>query len=277
MNKLLVRILTGAVFGITLLGAILYGHTSFAALFTLVTMLSVNEFCNLIHGYKNTSFSTLLAVIGGGYLFFILYAITHMGATDYAMLFAPYALLIAYTFVRQLYRTEGSSLDNYAYFVMSQVYAALPFALLNILSTVGATGGTYNYALPLAIFVFIWCNDTGAFFVGCSIGRHKMWERVSPKKTWEGTIGGVVVAMIAGYVMSIFFTQMNVWQWMGMAVIVAIAGTYGDLIESCMKREMGIKDSGNILPGHGGMLDRFDSTLLAAPCALIYLSLIGMF
>ncbi len=276
MNKLLVRILTGAAFGIVLLGAILYGHTSFAALFTLVTMLSVNELSNLIHEYKKTTFSTFLAVIGGGYLFFVLYAVAHLGATCSVALFMPYIMLLAYIFVIQLYKTEGSSLDNYAYFALTQVYAALPFAMLNILSTVGATSSTYNYALPLAIFVFIWCNDSGAFFVGCSIGRHKMWERVSPKKTWEGTIGGVVVAMIAGYVMSIFFTQLNVWQWIGMAAVVAVAGTYGDLIESCMKREMGIKDSGNILPGHGGMLDRFDSTLLATPCALIYLSLIGV-
>ena len=276
MNTMLVRILTGAAFGIILLGAILYGHTSFAALFTLVSMLAVNEMSNLIHEYKKTTFSTLIAVIGGGYLFFTLYAITHLGITNYTALFAPYLLLMVYTFVRELYKKEGSSLDNYAYFVLTQLYAALPFALLNVLSTVGAEGSTYSHMLPLAIFVFIWCNDSGAYFVGCSIGRHKMWERVSPKKTWEGTIGGVVVAMIAGYVMSIFFTQMNVWQWMGLAAVVAVSGTYGDLIESCMKREMGIKDSGNILPGHGGMLDRFDSTILAVPCALIYLSLIGI-
>lgn len=276
MNKILVRVLTGAVFGIVLLGAILYGHTSFAALFTIVTMLAVNEFSNLIHEYKKTSFSTLLAVIGGGYLFFALYAVSHLGMTNYTALFLPYILLMVYVFVRRLYSTEGSSLDNYAYFVLTQVYAALPFALLNILSTVGANGSTYSFMLPLAIFVFIWCNDSGAFFVGCSIGKHKMWERVSPKKTWEGTIGGVVVAMIAGYVMSIFYTQLNMWQWMGLAAVVATTATYGDLIESCMKREMGIKDSGNILPGHGGMLDRFDSTLLAVPSALIYLSLIGV-
>ena len=274
MNTMLVRILTGAAFGIILLGAILYGHTSFAALFTLVSMLAVNEMSNLIHEYKKTTFSTLIAVIGGGYLFFTLYAITHLGITNYTALFAPYLLLMVYAFVRELYKKEGSSLDNYAYFVLTQLYAALPFALLNVLSTVGAEGGTYSHMLPLAIFVFIWCNDSGAYFVGCSIGRHKMWERVSPKKTWEGTIGGVVVAMIAGYVMSVFFTQMNVWQWMGLAAVVAVSGTYGDLIESCMKREMGIKDSGNILPGHGGMLDRFDSTILAVPCALIYLSII---
>ena len=276
MNTMLVRILTGAAFGIILLGAILYGHTSFAALFTLVSMLAVNEMSNLIHEYKKTTFSTLIAVIGGGYLFFTMYAITHLGITNYTALFAPYLLLMVYTFIRELYKKEGSSLDNYAYFVLTQLYAALPFALLNILSTVGAEGSTYSHMLPLAIFVFIWCNDSGAYFVGCSIGRHKMWERVSPKKTWEGTIGGVVVAMIAGYVMSIFFTQMNVWQWMGLAAVVAVSGTYGDLIESCMKREMGIKDSGKILPGHGGMLDRFDSTILAVPCALIYLSLIGI-
>ena len=103
-----------------------------------------------------------------------------------------------------------------------------------------------------------------------------MFERVSPKKTWEGFIGGAVVAIIAGVVMSLFFDIMNIWQWAGMAAVVVMAGTLGDLVESSMKREMEIKDSSNILPGHGGMLDRFDSTLLAIPCVLIYLNLIGI-
>ncbi|MBQ2289818.1 MAG: phosphatidate cytidylyltransferase, partial [Bacteroidaceae bacterium] len=132
------------------------------------------------------------------------------------------------------------------------------------------------WLLPITIFLFIWCNDTGAFFVGCTIGKHKMFERVSPKKTWEGFIGGAVVAIIAGVVMSRFFDIMNIWQWAGMAAVVVMAGTLGDLVESSMKREMEIKDSSNILPGHGGMLDRFDSTLLAIPCVLIYLNLIGI-
>jgi phosphatidate cytidylyltransferase len=108
------------------------------------------------------------------------------------------------------------------------------------------------------------------------MGRHKMFERVSPKKTWEGFFGGVAVAVAAGIVMSRFFTIMNIWEWTGMALTVAVSGTLGDLVESSMKREMQIKDSGNILPGHGGMLDRFDSTLLAVPCVVIYLSLIGI-
>ena len=276
MNKLLVRVITGALFGIILLGAILYGHTSFGALFTIVTMLSVNEFCNLIHEYKKTTFSTIIAVLGGGYLFFALYGTTHLGIENTTLLFAPYAFLIAYTFIRELYSKENNSLDNFAYFALSQIYSALPFALLNILSTVGATDSTYNYALPLSIFIFIWCNDTGAFFAGSTMGRHKMWERISPKKTWEGFAGGTIAALIAAYVLSLFFAQLTLWQWLGMAIVVVAGSTYGDLIESRMKREMNIKDSGNILPGHGGILDRFDSTILATPLAMVYLALIGI-
>lgn len=277
MKNFLIRTATALIFVIVLLGAILYGHTSFGALFLVITLLTVNEFSNLIHEYKKTTFSTLLAVVGGGYLFFVLYATTHIGIDNTALLFAPYILLIVYSFIRQLFSNEGSSLDNYAYFILTQVYAALPFATLNILSTAGATGGsTYSFILPLSIFIFIWSNDTGAFCCGCTLGRHKLWERISPKKTWEGFIGGCVVAMIAAYVISIYFEELTMLQWIGMAIVVVVSGTLGDLIESCMKREMGIKDSGNILPGHGGMLDRFDSTLLAAPSVLIYLSIIGI-
>jgi phosphatidate cytidylyltransferase len=154
---------------------------------------------------------------------------------------------------------------------------AAPLALLNILASTGTEAGdAYSWILPISVFFFIWCNDTGAFFVGCSIGRHKMFERISPKKTWEGFFGGAAVAIIAGIVFSRFFAVMNIWQWIGMAATVVAAGTLGDLVESSMKREMEIKDSSNILPGHGGMLDRFDSTLLAIPCVLVYLNLIGV-
>ena len=278
MKKFLVRVATGAAFAITLLASIFYGKVSFGALFLLVTLLSVNEFCSIVKKYKGTTFSTWLAVLGGGYLFLATYMIFHGVSINPLTIYSPYIAIVAYMFIRQLFDTESKPLDNYAYFTMSQIYVAAPLALLNILATGGAEDGTtYSWLLPITIFLFIWCNDTGAFFVGCSIGRHKMWERVSPKKTWEGTVGGVVVAMIAGYVMSLFFEQMNVWQWMGMAAVVAVTGTYGDLIESCMKREMGIKDSGNILPGHGGILDRFDSAMLAIPSVAIYLYILEAF
>ena len=278
MKKLLVRIATGATFAIILLASILYNKISFGALFLLVTLLSVNEFCSITKKYKATTFNTWLTVLGGGYLFFATFMIFH-GAKQVNPLtmYSPYIAIVAYTFVRQLFDTESKPLDNYAYFTLSQVYVALPLALLNILATVGAEeGSTYSWLLPITIFLFIWCNDTGAFFVGCSIGKHKMFERISPKKTWEGFIGGTVVTIAAGVAMSYIFDTMNIWQWMGMAAVVVAAGTLGDLVESSMKREMEIKDSSNILPGHGGMLDRFDSTLLAIPCVLVYLNLIGI-
>ena len=277
MKKLLVRIATGAAFAITLLACILYGKASFGVLFLLVTLLSVNEFCSIIKKYKNTTFSTWLAVLGGGYLFIATFMLFHGVRINPMTIYSPYIAVMAYMFIRQLFDTESKPLDNYAYFTLSQVYVAAPLALLNVLATGGAEpGNTYSWLLPITIFFFIWCNDTGAFFVGCSIGRHKMFERISPKKTWEGFIGGATVAIAAGVVMSRFFDIMNIWQWMGLAAVVVAAGTLGDLVESSMKREMQIKDSSNLLPGHGGILDRFDSTLLAIPCVLIYLNLIGI-
>ena len=272
MKKLLVRVATGAVFGVVLLACILYNNISFGALFALVTCLAVNEFCNLVHEYKKTTFSTPVAVVGGLYLFLAFFMMDKVA--EPFMLFVPYLILIAFALVRELYKKADSPLDNMAYFALSQLYAALPFALLNILTTFGP--GAYNYIMPLSIFIFLWCSDSGAYFVGSAIGRHRLFERISPKKSWEGSIGGGVLALVAAYVLSLYYPTLGAFEWMGMAAVVVVTGTWGDLIESCMKREMGIKDSGKILPGHGGMLDRFDSTILAVPCALIYLSLIGI-
>ncbi len=277
MKKFLTRVITGFLFAVTLIGSILYSKVSFGILFGIITMLSVREFCTLVAEHKKTTFNTWVAMLSGGLLFMGLFAVYHLDFPVTLPLFAPYIALVLYTFIQQLFSTKGSKLDNFAYFTLSQCYAALPFALLNILSTVGATDGeTYNYVLPLSIFAFIWCNDTGAFFVGCTIGRHKMFERVSPKKTWEGFIGGATVAIGAGVALSYIFDIMTLWEWAGMGAVVVATATLGDLIESCMKREMQIKDSGNILPGHGGILDRFDSTLLATPSVILYLSLIGV-
>lgn len=275
MKSLIVRGATGIVFVGLLLSAIIYGHVTFGILFCIITGLAVNEFCNIMQSYKKTTFSTLLAVLGGIYLFFVIFAITHMEIEKPMSLMLPYILLVVYMFVRELYRKEGGALDNFAYFTLSQIYAALPFALLNLLSAYGSNNNEhYSYILPLAIFIFLWSNDTGAYCTGCTMGKHKMFERISPKKTWEGFAGGAIAAIIAGYIMSLFFDVLNTWQWMTMAAIVVAAGTLGDLIESCMKREAGIKDSGNIMPGHGGILDRFDSSILAIPCVLIFLYLL---
>ncbi|MBQ2367374.1 MAG: phosphatidate cytidylyltransferase [Bacteroidaceae bacterium] len=273
MKKLLVRVATGAVFGVVLLACILYNNISFGALFALVTCLAVNEFCNLIHEYKKTTFSTPVAVVGGLYLFLAFFMMDKVA--EPFMLFVPYLILIAFALVRELYKKADSPLDNMAYFALSQLYAAFPFALLNILTTFGP--GAYNYIMPLSIFIFLWCSDSGAYFVGSAIGRHRLFERISPKKSWEGSIGGGVLALVAAYVLSLFYPTLGAIEWMGMAAVVVVTGTWGDLIESCMKREMGIKDSGNILPGHGGILDRFDSAILAIPSVVVYLYILGAY
>lgn len=273
MKKLIVRTLTGAAFVAALIGSMLYSNSTFGAMFMLITLLSVNEFCGLIEQFKETTFNRWLAIAGGGFLYIASFFAFHFEIGNVLTLFVPYMAIVAYTFIGQLYNKSGRTMDNLAYFTLSQVYAALPFALLNMLA-VGENG--YSYLLPMAIFIFIWSNDTGAFCFGCMLGRHKMFERVSPKKTWEGFAGGAFTAVVAGVVMSHFFDIMNIYQWAGMSLTVVATATLGDLIESNMKREMKIKDSGNMLPGHGGILDRFDSTLLAIPGVIIYLNLIGI-
>ena len=165
--------------------------------------------------------------------------------------------------------------------MLSQLYVALPFALLNVLAFQNSpeTGSvTYNPILPLSIFVFIWLSDTGAYCVGSLIGKHRLFERISPKKSWEGSIGGAnILHRFLSWHLHISFLSCLGWQWVGLAIVVVIFGTWGDLTESLMKRQLGIKDSGNILPGHGGMLDRFDSALMAIPAAVVYLYALTMF
>ena len=163
--------------------------------------------------------------------------------------------------------------------MLSQLYVALPFALLNVLAFQNSpetSSVTYNPILPLSIFVFIWLSDTGAYCVGSLIGKHRLFERISPKKSWVGSIGGAFFSIASSFVFAHFFPFMSTWQWAGLAVTVVIFGTWGDLTESLMKRQLGIKDSGNILPGHGGMLDRFDSALMAIPAAVVYLYVMTM-
>jgi phosphatidate cytidylyltransferase len=134
--------------------------------------------------------------------------------------------------------------------------------------------------LPLSIFIFLWVNDSGAYCVGSLLGRHKLFPRISPGKSWEGSIGGAVFVLAAAYAISYFLDtdqMLAMPVWLGLGLVVVVFGTWGDLVESLFKRTLGIKDSGNILPGHGGMLDRFDSSLLAIPAAVIYLYTISLF
>ena len=182
--------------------------------------------------------------------------------------------------VSELYLKKENPLNNWAYAMLSQMYIALLFALLNVLafhSDETASISQYNAILPLSIFIFNWVNDTGAYCTGMLFGKHKLFERISPKKSWEGSIGGSVFCIISSFILAHFFPFMSTEVWIGLALTVVIFGTWGDLTESLLKRRLGIKDSGNILPGHGGMLDRFDSAILAIPAAVVYLYVVSLF
>lgn len=266
------RAITGIVFVVVLVGCILWGAISFSLLFTLITALSVHEFGHLMNTYNGGSLNKTITALGGAYLFLALGSFC-IGATD-ARIFLPYLFLLLYVMITELYLKKANPLGNWAFSMLSQLYIALPFALLNILAYHNSpenSSVTYNPILPLSIFVFIWLSDTGAYCVGSLIGKHRLFERISPKKSWEGSIGGAVFSIASSLIFAHCYPFFSIAQWAGLAAVVVVFGTWGDLTESLMKRQLGIKDSGNILPGHGGMLDRFDSALMAIPAAVIYI------
>ena len=278
-NNFIQRAVTGVLFVIVLVGCILYSPLSFGILFTIISVLSVHEFAQLVSKSSEVSINKTITALGGAYLFLALMSFCTQQSVG-ARVFLPYLGLLLYMMITELYLKKKNPTGNWAYSMLSQLYVALPFALLNVLAFQNSpeTGSvTYNPILPLSIFVFIWLSDTGAYCVGSLIGKHRLFERISPKKSWEGSIGGGIFSIASSLGFAHFFPFMKGWQWVGLAIVVVIFGTWGDLTESLMKRQLGIKDSGNILPGHGGMLDRFDSALMAIPAAVVYLYALTMF
>ena len=280
-NNFIQRAITGIIFVGVLIGCILGGPISFTLLFALITALTIHEFGVIISKQPDVEINKPICMLAGVFLFFgFAYLGVMPGQTE---ILIPYLFLIIYLLVSELYLKKKNPLNNWAYAMMSQIYIALSFAMLNVLAnhSIGNEGELSNYQvqynpiLPLSIFIFTWINDTGAYCTGMLFGKHRLFERISPKKSWEGSIGGGVFSIIAAIVMAHYFPFMPISIWIGLALTVVIFGTLGDLTESLLKRTIGIKDSGNILPGHGGMLDRFDSTLMAVPAAVVYLYIIS--
>ena len=276
-NNFILRTLTGILFVLILVGGIIGGSVPFGILFLIITLLSVREFCTLVNQYEQgIHLNTYLCTIAGGLLFLTFYHYQHISSWVILPLYLCFLIAIL---VVQLYAKKSNPAGNWAFSFMSQVYVALPFALLNVIACIIPNAGsnsTYSYILPLSLFIFTWINDTGAYCVGVTLGKHRLFERISPKKSWEGSIGGAIFCIIAAVILAHFFPILNSWEWIGFALVIVVFGTWGDLCESLIKRHWGIKDSGKILPGHGGMLDRFDSTLLAVPAVLVYLLLVLM-
>ncbi|NDV59179.1 phosphatidate cytidylyltransferase [Bacteroides sp. 519] len=280
-SNFITRAITGLLFVVVLVGCMVYDRISFSVLFAIISALSVYEFAHLINTTGKAQINPFINMLGAVCLFiaFSGFCTNMMGP----VIFIPYLIILMYLLISELYLKKEQPIEAWAYSMLAQVYIALPFALLNVLAyqyqpvTSETIAVIYNYPLPLAVFVFIWLSDTGAYCVGSLIGKHRLFERISPKKSWEGSIGGAVFAIASAFVFAHFYPFMTNIQWAGLAVVVVIFGTWGDLTESLLKRQLGVKDSGKMLPGHGGMLDRFDSSLMAIPAAVVYLYVLNGF
>ena len=285
LKNMTIRAITGTIFVAAVVTCFLRPE-AMMFLFALVTALSVWEFTGLVNNSGDVRVNRFICTVAGVYLF-LAFAGFCSGITP-AAVFIPYLLTVVYLFISELYTKAPNPINNWAYTMLSQMYIALPFSMINVVAF-HSTGDAhvYDYLLPLSIFIFLWTNDTGAYISGSLLGRHKLFPRVSPGKSWEGSIGGGILVLAVAAGVGLYETSslhngaaelaLSIPQWMGLGLVVVFFGTWGDLVESLFKRTIGIKDSGNILPGHGGMLDRFDSSLMAFPAAVVYLYTLTIF
>lgn len=269
-NTLVLRGLTGAVFVGIIVASLLYSSYASFVVFGVAMFLSLKEFLNMVT-VKGVSQSSL-AIIKYGSM--CLYALTFLYATTQIFI-APIYFLIPFLIVlgiSELFNKDGNIIKSISSASMALVYIVLPFSLVNVMIN---KGGDFYGAYLLVVFVLIWANDSFAYLFGVSFGKHRLWERISPKKSWEGLIGGVISTVIVAWVIAHFFFPSMTLQFIGLALIVSFFGTFGDLFESQLKRQSDVKDSGTMLPGHGGFLDRFDSFLFIIPVAMIYLQFVA--
>ena len=283
MKNFIIRTITGIIFVAAIVSCFLRPE-AMVLLFSIITGLTVWEFTGLVNEREDVTVNRFISTVAGVYFF---YAMTYYCSDMYAgiaksVVFIPYLVTIVYLLVAEFYLKQKDPIQDWAYTMLAQIYIALPFSLINVLAFNATSEGyvAFNTLLPLSIFIFLWVNDSGAYCVGSLLGRHKLFPRISPGKSWEGSIGGAVFVLAAAYAISYFLDtdqMLAMPVWLGLGLVVVVFGTWGDLVESLFKRTLGIKDSGNILPGHGGMLDRFDSSLLAIPAAVIYLYTISLF
>ena len=273
MKNLIIRALTGIIFVVVLISAICIHPIFFLILFCIITGLTLWEFGGLVKHYENANLQRAVNVLGGVYLFIATFVYAN-GLTD-GKIFLPYLLFIMLTMIAELYYKAPNPINNWAFTLFAQIYCAGSFSMLNFIGAEPGTPGVMSYTplFIMAIFIFVWLDDTGAYLVGSLIGKHKLFERISPKKSWEGFFGGLILALASSQAFAWFAPEINRMNWLGLAATVVLFGTWGDLIESLLKRTLGVKDSGNVLPGHGGMLDRFDSVMLAVPASYIYIEL----
>ena len=276
MSNLVTRTLSGAVFVAVVIGSILLHPYAYAGVMAVVVVWALLEL-NTIINKDNMHFDKFIGVFFGISLFASSFFYAQgLIAGKVFLLFIP---LLTFLFISQLYYKNLHSFRSIANSITGVVYIALPFSLCNgLVFPSGDSGflnpdGKYVPDILLVFFILLWTNDTFAYLTGIMFGRHRLFERVSPKKSWEGFIGGLICTIALSLLVARCFPILPFYHWMAVAAIIVVFGVYGDLIESLLKRNLNIKDSGRFLPGHGGILDRFDSVLLAAPMVFFYLKM----
>jgi len=269
MNNLAQRLITGIIGVTVMVVAIVNSATSFFFLFLALLIVTLAEFYSLTS--KNGYHPFIKWALAFSISLFVLAHLSLSGAIDakFLWLLLPFFTL---GFILPLYaKKEAHPINCLAITLMGILYIAVPFTLLNAIAYVG---GYYEFQIVLGLLLAQWAADTGAYFAGKAFGKTKLFERISPKKTWEGTIGGIALALGVLYFWSIYFDSLTTFEWLGLGLIVSVFGSFGDLVESLFKRTFDLKDSGTVLAGHGGFLDRFDGLIIAIPFATVYIMFI---
>ena len=268
LNNLQQRVIA-AVIGVTIIvSSILYSDLTFALLFCAMSMFTQLEFYKLLGLDGNlplTSYGTLCGV-----LLVLLTYVIEKGLIGFENYFLISPLLAMIFFIKLYKKNDLKPFTNIGFTFLGLIYVALPFSLIVVMAM---RGGVYNYEIILGSLLLLWATDIGAYFAGTKFGRRKLFERVSPKKSWEGAVGGALSATMVAFILGHYFQTFEPWKWLCIGGIIVVTGTYGDLVESLFKRSIAIKDSGSSIPGHGGFLDRFDGLLLSAPFIVTFLKL----
>lgn len=273
MKEILTRTATGLIYIALIITATMYGPLAFLIIFGLILAQAIYEMLRICNKSEKQNFlTTLIDIIGGVSIFvstFLQLSPNSFNITVNALLTVGSYLL--FRAIIQLYDKNHNPIKQLGASAISMLFTTLPFVLMSYLYVIGG-----NPTL-LACFIFIWINDTGAFCVGSMIGKKRLFERISPKKSWEGFFGGMVFNVVAAVIFGIYFKStfntLDLYGWVILSIIITVFATWGDLFESMLKRSVGVKDSGNLLPGHGGILDRIDSLLMVVSGAVIFISI----
>ncbi len=268
MKELIKRSITGAIFVAILVLGILWNVYSLLGLFLVISFIGNLEFLKFARIAKAEPHVVLSSVVAVSSFSILVSVAAGWLPTQWTSIIVALVLLV---FIVELFRQKPDPLRNIAFSILGVVYSTIPFVLLALIAIGDGGTATFTGELVLGMFVLLWIYDSSAYIVGVNFGKNRLYEKVSPKKSWEGAIGGLIITLAVAWLVSSYLLDYSLGQCLSMAAIVGVFGTMGDLTESMFKRAVGVKDSGNILPGHGGILDRFDAMLFISPIVWIYL------